>query len=73
MVGHLYLQQFGEGSVKLKLVCVRVCVCIQADAEGAGTVVVPHALANMGHGVRRLHVRLLFPREVTASQNQNTC
>lgn len=41
-----------------------MCVCVQADAEGAGTVVVPHALANMGHGVRRLHVRLLFPREV---------
>lgn len=51
-------------------VCVRACVCVQADSEGAGTVVVPHALANMGHGLCRLHLRLLFPREVTLTQDQ---
>lgn len=33
--------------------------------------VVPHALANMGHGLRRLRVCLLFPREVTPSQCQS--
>lgn len=47
-----------------------MCVCVQADSEGAGTVVVPHALANMGHGLCRLHLRLLFPREVTLTQDQ---
>lgn len=43
-----------------------VCVCFQVDAEGAGAVVMPYALADLGHGLYRLHVRLLFPREVTA-------
>lgn len=40
-------------------------VHLQADAEGAGAVVVPHALADLGHGLCRLHVCLLFPWEVT--------
>lgn len=43
--------------------CVRARV--QADAEGAGTVVLSHAVADMGHGLHRVRVRLLFPREVT--------
>lgn len=36
-------------------------VCPQVDAEGAGALGVPHALANMGHGLCRIHVCLLFP------------
>jgi len=37
----------------------------QADAEGAGALGVPHALADMGHGFLWVHVRLPLPREVT--------
>lgn len=40
-------------------------MCFQVDAAGAGAVVMPYALADLGHGLYRLHVRLLFPREVT--------
>lgn len=39
-------------------------LCSQVDAEGAGTLHVPHALADMGHGLLRIHLRLLLPREV---------
>lgn len=37
----------------------------QADAEGAGALVVPHALAHMGHGICWIHLCLLLPWEVT--------
>lgn len=37
----------------------------QVDAEGAGPLDVPHALADLGHGRCGIHVRLLLPREVT--------
>lgn len=39
----------------------------QVDAEGAGALGLPHALADLGHGLYRIHVCLLFPREVTQS------
>ena len=45
----------------------------QADAEGAGALVVPHALADMGHGMCRIHICLLFPREVTLSVFVSRC
>lgn len=49
-----------------RLIGASVCVfvCFQVDAEGAGALVMPYALADLGHGMCRLHVRLLFPREV---------
>lgn len=40
-------------------------VFAQVDAEGTGALGLPHALADLGHGLYRIHVRLLFPREVT--------
>lgn len=36
-------------------------VCLQVDAEGAGALDLPHALAHMGHGLCGIDIRLLLP------------
>lgn len=48
-------------------------VCPQVDAEGAGALVLPHALAHMGHGLCGVNVCLLLPWEVTSPLFESLC
>lgn len=49
-------------------------VCLQVDAEGAGALVVPHALADMGHGLCGIHICLLLSWEVAQfNPKPNSC